>query len=141
MSDEEEDILYPAHLTEAAAPATDKPHLADALQEEEDDDGGGEGHETKRLKTLLELAQGPNKAAALNEMEDQMYTIATLLKVIALRLVNSSGGRSPHIFDASTQQYVERNPRLNVQTGEGKGPTFMPDRDGTLRDANNDMEV
>lgn len=127
-----EDIDYPDHLLSdgalAAATATPTRHE----QAHEDDDCGdneGEQKEKKRLKTLRELAEGPNKEAALNEIEDKVYTIATLMNFIALRLVNSSGGRPPYLFDKDTRRYIEKNPRINVQTPDGRPPPFVPSRD------------
>jgi len=128
----DEDIDYPDHLLSdgALAAATATPPRSDAAAAAEDDDDDNEAASAgkKKLKTLRELAEGPNKEAALNEIEDKVYTIATLMNFIALRLVNSSGGRPPYIFDKDTRRYILKNPRINVHTPDGRPPPFVPSR-------------
>lgn len=126
----DEDIEYPAHLLSdgALAAATATPPRNSELAAAEDDDDEEQLQTRKKLKTLRELAEGPNKEAALNEIEDKVYTIATLMNFIALRLVNSSGGRPPYIFDKDTRRYILKNPRINVQMPDGRSAPFVPSR-------------
>lgn len=131
----DEDIEYPEHLLSdgalAAATATPPRREVAAADDDEEDDKDNDIHQEqqrKRLKTLRELAEGPNKEAALNEIEDKVYTIATLMNFIALRLVNSSGGRPPYIFDKDTRRYILKNPRINVQMPDGRSAPFVPSR-------------
>ena len=143
------DVEYPSHLLtdEAIAHATASPGRGRELAEEEEDDGhhfaaaGGGDSPRKRLKTLRELAEGPNREAALNEIEDKVYTLMTLFNFIALRLVNSSGGRSPYVFSKDTRRYIEKNPRINVQMPDGRSAPFVRDTDNSKTDPADDIHV
>lgn len=55
-------------------------------------------------QTLLELSRGPNREAALYEIEDRVFNVAVLMNFIAIRLVNTSGGQHPYTFDDHTRQ-------------------------------------
>ena len=57
-----------------------------------------------QAQTLLELAQGVNRDAALQQIQDKVYLIAVLHNFIALRLVTTAGGPPPHLFDSETRQ-------------------------------------
>lgn len=80
-----------------------------------------------RHKTLLELTQGPNRAAAQNEINHKVYMFLVLMDVIGLRLQNSSGGASPHIFNTEMRKFVEKHPQMNVKTPDGRNPPFYRD--------------
>ena len=92
----------------------------------------------KRLKTLAELKEGPNKDAAENEIEDKTYTIGVLCNFLAYRLVNSSGGKPPCIFDTENRTYIEQHPRLNVRTLDGRLPPFIQQ---TSSHPNDDLDL
>lgn len=148
----EEEVYYPDHLlTDAGyAAATATPPRGELAVDEDDDNAyvrirpsqsPPQQSPEKKLKTLRELAEGPNREAALNEIEDITYTLATLANLIALRLCNSSGGRSPYTFSTETRSYVEKNPRINVQLPGGRRPPFVRPADNEHTEITNDMDV
>ena len=103
--DEEGDIDYGDELF-GDENGPDAGHMADRvpLFDEDEDDGLDEADNGPRHQTLLELTRGRNRDAAMYEIEDIVYKVAVLMNFIALRLVTSSGGRAPYMFDAETRQ-------------------------------------
>lgn len=57
-----------------------------------------------QAKTLMDLSRGANAAVANQERENKMYMLLCVCNFISLRLVNSSGGRPPYLFDKETRE-------------------------------------
>jgi hypothetical protein len=102
QSDCSDDIDYDALVAESAAAAQPSKEIP------EEDDGPvtttQKGLHKLQAQTLRELASGVNRDAAIQQMEDKVYLIAVLMNFMAMRLVTTSGGRPPHIFDSETRQ-------------------------------------
>ena len=96
---------------------------ADSVPFHEEDDHLS-GIERRPDRTLLDLEKGENKDAAANEIADKCFTMGVIHNFVQHRLVNSSGGPSPHIFNTSTGEYMERYPAVNVRSAGGRPPPF-----------------
>jgi hypothetical protein len=97
--DHSDDVDYDALIEASTAPVGKEIAEDDGVIQEE--------HEQLhpfQAQTLRELAQGVNREAAIQQIEDKTYLIAVLMNFMALRLVTTAGGPPPHLFDAETRQ-------------------------------------
>jgi len=76
-------------------------------------------------QTLQELLNGPNQGAAQNEIDEIAFMIGVAYNFISLRLVISSGGQPPYLFDTETREYFQKYPVMNVSSNGNPMPAVF----------------